>query len=87
MLSIKYSIKYFEFVSMLYSLVLVVNVMHFFKYITLVLFVGFYILDAITLCYCIGWVLDMQMILCIELISLHVRMFIPCVNKHCGHYL
>ena len=29
----------------------------------------------------------MQMILCIELISLHVRMFIPCVNDHCDHYL
>ena len=28
----------------------------------------------------------MQMILCIELISLHVQMFIPCVNDHCGHY-
>ena len=28
----------------------------------------------------------MQIILCIELISLHVRMFIPCVNEHCGHY-
>ena len=27
------------------------------------------------------------MILCIELISLHVWMFIPCVNDHCGHYL
>ena len=26
----------------------------------------------------------MQIILCIELISLHVRMFIPCVNDHCG---
>ena len=25
----------------------------------------------------------MQMILCIELISLHVQMFIPCVNVHC----
>ena len=29
----------------------------------------------------------MQMILCIKLISLHVRMFIPCVNDHCDHYL
>ena len=29
----------------------------------------------------------MQMILCIELISLHVQMFIPCVNVHCDHYL
>ena len=28
----------------------------------------------------------MQMILCIELISLHVWMFIPYVNEHCGHY-
>ena len=37
--------------------------------------------------FCIGWVLDMQMILCIELIILHVRMFISCVNEHCGHYL
>ena len=27
------------------------------------------------------------MILCIELISLHVQMFIPCVNVHCDHYL
>ena len=29
----------------------------------------------------------MQMILCIKLINLHVRMFIPCVNDHCDHYL
>ena len=27
----------------------------------------------------------MQMI-CIELINLYVRMFIPSVNEHCGHY-
>ena len=26
----------------------------------------------------------MQMILCIKLISLHVRMFIACVNEHCS---
>ena len=58
----------------------------FFEYITLVPFVGFYILNAISLRCCIGWVLDMQMILCIELISLHVWMFIPCVNEYCGHY-
>ena len=37
------------FVPMLCSLVLVVNVMHFFKYITLVPLVEFYILNAITL--------------------------------------
>ena len=42
----------------------------------------FYILDTITLSCCIDLVLDMQMILCIELISLHVRMFIPYVNEH-----
>ena len=69
---------------MLCSLVLVVSVMHFFKYITLV---GFYTFDAIVLCCYIGWVLDMQMMFCIKFISLHVRMFIPCVNDHCGHYL
>ena len=34
---------------------------------------------------CIGWVLGMQVI-CIELIGLYVRMFIPSVNEHCGHY-
>ena len=39
------------------------------------------------MCCCIGWVLDIQMILYIELINLHVQMFIPCVNDHCGHYL
>ena len=25
-------------------------------------------------------------VLCIELISLYVQMFIPSVNEHCGHY-
>ena len=39
------------------------------------------------MCFCIGWVLDIQMILCIELINLYVQMFIPCVNDHCDHYL
>ena len=33
---------------------------------------------------CIG-VLGMQVI-CTELIGLYVRMFIPSVNEHCGHY-
>ena len=28
----------------------------------------------------------MQTILCIDLISLYVRMFIPCMNEHCDHY-
>ena len=26
-------------------------------------------------------------VICIELISLYVQMFIPSVNEHCGHYL
>ena len=34
---------------------------------------------------CIGLVLGMQVI-CIELIGLYVRMFIPSENEHCGHY-
>ena len=34
---------------------------------------------------CIGWVLDIQVI-CIELISLYVQIFIPSVNEHCGRY-
>ena len=25
-------------------------------------------------------------VICIELISLYFRMFIPSVNEHCGHY-
>ena len=25
-------------------------------------------------------------VICIELIGLYVRMFIPSVNEHCGHY-
>jgi len=25
-------------------------------------------------------------VICIELISFYVRMFIPSVNEHCGHY-
>ena len=28
----------------------------------------------------------MEMILCIELISLHVWIYIPCVNEHYGQY-
>ena len=35
---------------------------------------------------CIGWVLGMQVI-CIELISLYVQVFIPSMNEHCDHYL
>ena len=35
---------------------------------------------------CIGCVLGMQVI-CIELISLYVQVFIQSVNEHCGHYL
>ena len=42
-------LNYILFVSMLCSLILVVNVMHFFKYITLVPLLDFIILDAITL--------------------------------------
>ena len=34
---------------------------------------------------CIGLVLGMQVI-CIELIVLYVRMFIPSENEHCGSY-
>ena len=34
---------------------------------------------------CIGRVMGMQVI-CNELISLYVRMFISSVNEHCGHY-
>ena len=34
---------------------------------------------------CIGWVMGMQMI-CIDLLSLYVRMCIPSVNEHYGHY-
>ena len=26
-------------------------------------------------------------VICIELINLYVRMFIPSVNEHCGHYV
>ena len=34
---------------------------------------------------CIGWVLGMQVI-CIELLSLYVWMFIPSVHKYSGYY-
>ena len=59
----------------------------FFKYITLVPLLDFISLMQLLWVFCISWVLDMQMIICIELISLHVWIFIPCVNEHCGHYL
>ena len=35
---------------------------------------------------CIGCVLGMQVI-CINLISLYVQVFIPSVNENCSHYL
>ena len=57
----------------------------FFKYSHYCAQVGSCSLMHILYVLCIGWVLGMQVI-CIELIGLYVRIFIPSVNEYCGHY-
>ena len=57
----------------------------FFKYSHSCALVGFCSQMHILYILCMGWVLGMRVI-CIELIKLYVRMFIPSVNEHCSHY-